>query len=294
VTPAPTRIFVSDTLADPATAWVRLALLLDHQGGPLDLLFEVSRPRLVEGLDLGQVEPLPLAEFSGTGERIEIGGKPDPAGLARHLAGIRPGETRRLQFNLPRDLPDRGLADHPAGFVVQAGQVLRRVTPAVDAALAATLGFADLAALHDFAAGRVATRNAELERRQLRRALVEAMLAATPAGPPVPDAAVQAELAQLWPRLAAAGTPPPREVAMALAERKLRAELLLDAVARQEKLEPSEAELAAAAGSGAPPAAETLRRLALREAAIGFLLARVRIEDRAGTLAELSAAAAEV
>ncbi len=293
VTPAPVRIFVSDTLADPTTAWVRLALLLDHQGGPLDVLFDVTSPRLVEGLDLGQVEPLPLPEFSGTGQRIEIGGAPDPAGLAPHLAGIRPGETRRLAINLPRDLPDRSLADHPAGFTVRAAQVLRRVTPAVDAALAQALGFTDLDALRAFAAQRVATRNAELERRQLRRALIGALLAASPAGPPVPEAAVQAELATLWPRLAESGTPPPREVALAMAERRLRAELLLDAVAREAKLEPSEADLAAAAGPGPPPPAETLRARALREAAIGHLLARARIEERATTLAELTAAAAE-
>jgi hypothetical protein len=297
VTPAPVRIFVSDTLADPGTAWVRLALLLDHQGGPLDLVFEVTAPRLVEGLDLGQVDPLPLPEFSGTGQRIAIGGAPDPANpvthLAPHLAGIRPGETRRLAINLPRDLPDRSLADHPAGFTVRAAQVLRRVTPAVDEALAQALGFADLDALRAFAAQRVATRNAELERRQLRRALIEALLAASPAGPPLPEAAVQAELATLWPRLAEHGTPPPREVALAMAERRLRAELLLDAVAREAKLEPSEADLAAAAGPGAPPPAETLRARALREAAIRHLLARARIEERPATLAELTAAAAE-
>jgi len=291
-TPAEGRIFVSDTLADAATAWVRLALLLDHQGGPLDLLFEVGTPRLVEGLDLGQTEPLPLAEFSGAGQRIEIGGAPDAAGLAPHLAGITPGETRRLSLNLPRDLADRSLADHPAGFLVRAEQVLRRVTPAVDAALAIALGFADLAALSDFATQRVATRNAELERRQLRRALLAALLAESHGGPPLPEAAVQAELATLWPRLAAGGAPPPREVALALAERRLRADLLLDAVARQEKLEPGEADLAAtAAEPGPPPSAEALRKRALREAAIGFLLARVRIVDRPATLAELAAAA---
>jgi hypothetical protein len=78
-----------------------------------------------------------------------------------------------------------------------------------------------------------------------------------------------------------------------MAERRLRAELLLDAVAREAKLEPSEADLAAAAGPGAPPRAETLRARALREAAIRHLLARARIEERAATLAELTAAAAE-
>ncbi len=292
VTAEPVRIFVSDTLADPATAWARLALLLDHEAGPVEMTFEVVQPRLVEGLDLGQAEPLPLAEFSAEGQRFELGGAPDAAGLAPHLEGLRAGETRRVALRLPKALADRSLADHPAGFTVRCREVLRQVTPPVDAELAVALGFADLAALRDFAAGRVAARNAELARRQLRRALIEALLAAGPAVK-LPDQAVQAELATLWPKLAAAGTPPPREVALALAERRLRADLLLDAVARAEALEPGEADLAAAAEPPAPPSAEALRRRALREAAIRVLLERATITDRAATLAEMTAAAAD-
>lgn len=292
LTAEPGRIFVSDTLADAATAWVRLALLLDHQPGVVDLLFEVSAPRLVEGLDLGQAEPVPLAEFSGTGLNIELGGKPDPAGLAPHLLGIAAGETRELGLRLPRDLADPGLSGREARFTVRAVSVLQRVAPPTDDALAAALGFADLAALRAFATQRVAARNAELSRRQLRRALREALLAASPAAP-LPEEALSEELAELWPKLAAGGTPPPREAALALAGKRLRFGMLLDALARRHGLEPTEADFAAAAEPGPPPPAEQLHRRALRERAIAFLLERATITDRAATLAELAAAAGE-
>lgn len=289
----PQRIFVSNTLADAGTGFVRLALLLDHQGGPLDVTAEIEAPRLVEGLDLGQAGAVALPEMSGEGRRIELGGTPDPAGLAPHLLGLEPGQTREVTLRLPAQLMDRALADRPAAFTVTAREVLRRTAPPVDAALAQALGFPDLAALRAFAAQRVAARDAELSRRQLRQALTAALLAASPPVP-LPEAAVQAELAAIWPRLAAGGSPPPREAALALAERRLRATLLLDAVARIHALEPVEADFAAAAEPGPPPPAEALRRRALRARAVAFLLERATIVERTATLAELQAAAQEM
>uniref|UniRef100_UPI0022EAC00D hypothetical protein n=1 Tax=Falsiroseomonas oryzae TaxID=2766473 RepID=UPI0022EAC00D len=83
-----------------------------------------------------------------------------------------------------------------------------------------------------------------------------------------------AELARLWPRLAA--SPPPEAEAMALAARDARIGLLLDAVARRHGLD----------GNEPSPSAELLR-----ERAIAFLLARAQVVQREVGIAELEQAA---
>ena len=264
------RVYVSDSFAAPETAFLRMAMLFDHAAGPVDFAFDLALPRLVEGLDFGLETPLPLPLLSGQARRIEIGSGPDPAGLAPHLAGMRPGESRELLLRLPATIPDRTLAGQPASFAVRATAILRRRVPAPDDALAAALGFASLAALRAHAAARVADRHAELARRQLRSAALDALLAAGGAFD-LPEEALRGELAAIWPRLSAEaasrGEAPCEEEAKALAARNLRLRLLLRAVARRHGI----------AGEGE----------ALEDRVLAFLLDRAQITGREASAAAL-------
>jgi FKBP-type peptidyl-prolyl cis-trans isomerase (trigger factor) len=249
-------------MIEPDTAFLRLPLLFDHAAGAVDFRLDIALPRLVEGLDLGEQGTVPLPEFAGRGRRFAIGGKPDPLGLAPHLAGIAVGETREVTLRLPDSLEDRALAGRQARFTLHATALLRRVVPAVDAALAQALGHADLAALRGFVARAVAARHAALSDRVARRALLDALLAAT-GDFALPAPALQQEVAALQARMPRAAP----QAIEALAARRLREGLLLGAVARR-------------------------YGLATGTAAVAFLLARAQVTERVFPAAELAAGAA--
>jgi FKBP-type peptidyl-prolyl cis-trans isomerase (trigger factor) len=266
------RVYVSDTFAEPETAFLRMAMLFDHAAGEVDFTFDLALPRLVEGLDFGSEDAAPLPDFSGEGRRVEIGA-PDPAGLSPHLAGIIAGETRELLLHLPGTLADRTLSGRPARFTVRAAALLHRRTPAVDDALATALGFDSLASLSTHVLARQEERCAELARLQLRGAALDALLDAV--GPfELPESALSGELAALWPRLsaeaAARGLAPREDEATALAARNLRLRLLLRALAERHGI----------AGDD-----ETLK-----DRVTTFLLERAEITERQVSATELAAA----
>lgn len=283
------RVFVSDTLADEQTASVRLAVLFDHAAGPVDIVVELALPRLVEGLDLGLDDTVAVPGFGGAGRRFEIGAA-DPQGLAPHLDGIAAGETREVTQRLPDTLDDRVMAGREVQVTLRATALLRRRVPDVDDAFAALLGLDGVAALREMMAARLDARRVMLEQRQLRRAALDALLAA--AGPlPLPDEAVRAELAVIWPRLSAEARQVSTDAARALAARRVRLGLLLRALARRHDILPGEDDLRAAARA-APGTPEELRARALEDRVVAFVLERAEIVAREVGMAELAAAVA--
>ena len=171
--------------------------------------------------------------------------------------------------------------------------MLRRQVPAIDAALAAAMGFDGLPALRDWAAGRVAERQAQLARLQQRRAALDALLAASPELP-LPEDAVRAELATIWPRLAAEaearGTRLDQATAHAIAARRVRIGLLLGALARRHGIAPEEADLRAAASALRDATPEAIRAQALEDRCVAFLLGHAQVTQREVDAAELAAA----
>jgi hypothetical protein len=288
------RSYVSETFADGETAFLRMPLLFDHAAGAVDFTCDIGAPRLVEGLDLGEQGPTPLPALSGQAQLLGAG-TADAAGLSAHLQGMKAGETREITLRLPASLPDRALAGREARFVVRARAVLRRMLPPVDDALAQAAGFAGAAALRAGIAARLADRAARLQQRQLHGAALSALLAA--AGEiPLPDEAVAAETASIWPTHAAAaaqrGEAPDRAAAMRLAARRLRIGLLVPALARTHGLAPDAAALRAAATALGPGAAEAaVQARALEDTVVAFVLSRARVTDRPASTAELIAAA---
>jgi len=283
------RVFVSDTVADERAGSVRLAVLFDHAAGPVDILVELALPRLVEGLDLGQEDTVAVPGLGGAGRRIEIGAA-DPSGLSPHLEGIAAGATREVTLRLPDTLDDRVLAGREVRVTLRATALLRRLVPEVDDAFAASLGLDGLAALRAMTAARFDARRVALEARQLRRAVLDALLASA-GGMVLPDEAIRAELAAIWPRLSAEARPVSPEAARALAARRVRLGLLLRAMARRHDILPGEDDLRAAAraAQGTP---EELRARALEDRVVAFVLERAEIVPREVSMAELAAAVA--
>lgn len=250
------RIYVSNSLGAPQTGLLLMTVLVDHAAGPVDFALELGAPRLVEGLDLGQTEALPLPRLSGRGQRIPLRADAAPRGLAPLLEGLRAGEMREVALPLRDGLGDRGLVGRRARLAIRAQAVLRPVGSRIMAG--------DLAALSE-----------TVLQARLRAMLRDAAQAE------MPEPAILGELSAIWPRLVTASAPPPApEAARAAALRSLRLRLVVEALARRLGIaEPM---------TGAP----TERRAALEAAVLAEVLARATVTERLVTPAELAAAAA--
>ena len=268
------RVHVANSFGAPGTTWLVMVLLFDHAAGPLDFTFDLGAPRLVEGLDLAQDSAVPLPRFSGAGLRLRVGGPaggvlpgvvPDPLGLGALVEGLRAGEVREVALRLPQELRDLALTGRSATVRLAAHGVLRRVVPS-EATLAAGLGLLDLVALRAAAESRAAARLAAGAEARLRAMLLD-WLDAAAADVALPAPLVAAELALIWPSLAAAGAPPTGEAAEAIARHSLRRRLATEALARRLGL-PVEEPAAREAGRSPLP-----RRAALEARVLAAALA---------------------
>jgi hypothetical protein len=254
------RVYVSNTLGAPQTGLLLMTVLFDHAAGSVDFTMEFGAPRLVEGLDLGQTEPLPLPRLSGRGQRIPLRADAAPPGLAPLLEGFGAGEAREIALPLRDGLGDRGLVGRRARLAIRAQAVLR------PAATQTTPGDA---------AQRLAAQSDAVLQARLRAALLETVAEAE-----MPEPAIRAELSAIWPRLvAASGRPPPPEAARAAALRSLRLRLVVEALARRLGI--------AEPGTGD----QAGRRAALEAAVLAAVLARATMTERVVAAAELAAAA---
>jgi hypothetical protein len=254
------RVYVSNTLGAPQTGLLLMTVLFDHAAGSVDFTMEFGAPRLVEGLDLGQTEPLPLPRLSGRGQRIPLRADAAPPGLAPLLEGFCAGEAREIALPLRDGLGDRGLVGRRARLAIRAQAVLR------PAATQTTPGDA---------AQRLAAQSDAVLQARLRAALLETVAEAE-----MPEPAIRAELSAIWPRLvAASGRPPPPEAARAAALRSLRLRLVVEALARRLGI--------AEPGTGD----QAGRRAALEAAVLAAVLARATMTERVVAAAELAAAA---
>jgi FKBP-type peptidyl-prolyl cis-trans isomerase (trigger factor) len=293
--------------AGPDVTHVRPGLLIRFAPGttgPIDMTLRIGLPRLVASEDEGALRPFP--EGSATDAAIEVGGADVLPGLAEELDSIRVGETRTIAAFLPlRDAPP-GLAGREVRFAVTAKALRRRVVPPIDDALARALGHTDLAALREATRARLRQAYAALSERRLRADLLARI--AERADFPLPESWVAAEAARLRQRRLheGGGARPihPKASPGALAERRVRIGLILAEVARAEGVTVPDSALTAAMRREAArwpgreaevlahlranrDSAEALRQPLLEARVIDLLLARVRVEDRRVTPAEL-------
>ena len=202
---------------------------------------------------------------------VELGAKGLLPEFRQHLAGVKGGEHRSFEVSYPPDFGNEELRGRTATFSIEVKGVReRRVRELDDAFARDIMGMKDLEELRS----RVRL-NMEGERRlQMARqeedALVEQLIARDPF--PLPEGMMKEYLDELLRRLnddKREWAPEEEEGMRAeyrpMAERRMRRELLLDAVARQESIGVSEEEIdqllrGASEGDLPPPEVERLLR----------------------------------
>ncbi len=259
----------------------------------------------------GRVEGQPFRGGRGREERVELGSGRFLPGFEEQLEGARAGERRTLRTEFPAEHPAPALAGKPVEFDVEVLAVSRRELPSLDDDFARDLGdFASLEALRAEVRRRLAEHREREARALLRRTVVDDLIGRVSFEVP-PGAAEQRlhhRLAMARRELETRGLPAAAMEAQLSrweeewrpeAERDLREQWLLEAVARERGLEVEPAEVdahleATATQQGVPVSRlrkayqeagllEGLRARLREDRAVEFLLAEAKIQEIAGT-----------
>jgi len=223
------------------------------------------------------------------------------------VIGLVPGATRQARFRFPEDHRNEALRGRAAEASVMLKEVKEKVLPDLDDDFARTVGeFDSLDALRAEVVKGLEARRERENRRALEESVVDALLASHEF--PVPEAMVLRQaghaIENTRQRLRRQGVDPDKipwdyqkmlEELKPGAERAVRRSLLLEAIADQEHLESSDAEVDAEveriAAAGQRPAAAVRRmmeqsgdleglRLSLRESKVlNFLIERASIHS---------------
>jgi len=260
----------------------------------------------------GRIDGQPFEGGSAEGAQVELGTGRLVAGFEEGLEGARRAESRELSVTFPEDYPAADLRGQQAVFSVSVRALQRRSVPALDDAFAKGLGEEGVGTLEELRARIREMLHARRERaadEALHRSLLDALIERAPCE--VPPGLVERRLSQ---RLASAHD----QLESVLshdelharmdewrvswrpeAERDVRESLLLEAVAEQQGLGATDAELEErierlARDQGVAPdrlkklyhergLAEGLRARLRDEKALEFLTSRAKVEVTSGT-----------
>ncbi len=251
---------------------------------------------------------------------IEVGGEGFIPGFTEQLIGIRPGETRQVDVAFPAEYAAPDLAGKAARFEVTCKSLKRPVSPEIDDAFAAGLGFESAEKLRDTVRDTLQREYDSVARTKVKRALLDRL--SERAEFPVPQGMVDAEFNQIWQRVEAdmkAGRLDEddkgkdeetlRGEYRAIAERRIRLGLLLSEIGRTNNISVSGEELARAMRQEAsrypgqeqqvmeffrknPQAAENLRSPIFEEKVVDFMLELAKVTERGVAPEELATATA--
>jgi trigger factor len=236
---------------------------------------------------------------------LEIGAKVNPPGFDDHLIGIEAGATRSFTIQYPADFAVADLAGVEVLFTVTVKSIKRKVLPELDDEFAKDLGnFETLEALRARVRADLEEEARRTAERETRAALMKQLAARVPFEPP--PSLVERELnrriegfahglmeQQIDPRKAGIDWNAFRDSQREVAREAVASSLVLDEVARREKLDVTEDEIEQeiarhAERSGRTPAAvravlekeggvSRVQAGLRREKTIDFLTARARI-----------------
>ena len=210
------------------------------------LYAEISYDALLEGK--------PFRGGAARGRTIEVGSEQVLPGFDAAIEGMRAGEQRQFELTVPQDYPDGNLAGKRVSFTVTVNAVKSKRLPALDDEFARDVG--DYQNLEELRAAIRRHLEASAERRsrtELRRQVVEKVTQQATVEVPEPMLRRRTDrlIRDLAERLAAQGLTVERyleltgrsasELVQSVepeARRQLAEEMVLDAVARQEGIEP--------------------------------------------------------
>lgn len=255
-----------------------------------------------EGHDQG--EPVPGAR--GEGIMAEIGAGQLRGDFEQHLLGMRAGEQREFDLRFPDDDPDDAVRGRTLRFRVHVRDIRRKELPELDDDLAAALGYGSVEELRRDVQNRLQHRleaDAEQRRReQVLRQVVEG------ARVDVPDLLVDRRVDEmvddlrrdaerlgtsLDDQLASAGKTLEqlRQELRPRAEQAVRTELVLGAVAREERIAVTEADLEREAqllAEGSRRSLAEIRRLLRQPEVRRRVAAEILLRKTVERLAELT------
>ena len=193
----------------------------------------------------------------GTGKNLALilGRQGYLPGFAEQILGMQKGESKRFTLTFPEDSPRKDLAGRTAEFKVTVKEVKKRRLPELNDEFAKSAGDVDtIAALRDKLRKELQMRKTREQESALKRALLEKLAAAHEVE--VPEAMVKAETASILDEMLMTlratggrieGLAENAEALQAKAKeagrRRAKESLLLEAVARQEGLDVTDAEI---------------------------------------------------
>lgn len=269
---------------------------------PVDDPAHAVQPGDVVTLDFRGEDPegQPVAGARGEGVLAEVGADQLRPEFERHLLGMRAGEERTFELTFLDDDPEEALRGRTVRFTVRVRDIRRKELPALDDDFAAVLGYGSVEDLRRDVQNRLQHRlaaDAEQRRReQVLRQVVEG------ARVDVPDVLVERRVDELVDDLrrdlerqgtsleaylsgAGKDLEQLRAELRPRAEQAVRTELVLDAIARRERIAVTEADLAREAellarGSGRTLAEirRLLRHPEVRRRVVADILARKTVE----------------
>lgn len=234
----------------------------------------------------GTVAGAPLPGGSGKDFPVTIGSNSFPPGFEDNLIGAKAQETREFALRLPENFGDAALAGKEALFTVTVSEVRERILPALDDEFAKDVGdYQRLEELKEKMRANIRLSKERAARNRLRDAVANRLgeLHPVEVPPTMVERRKESLIADAERYLAMRGMPWAEvqktraailEDAGPAAAKKVRISLILEAIARREKLEVGEEELSAeiakiAAANKLEPA-EVRRRLIRNDTLAGL------------------------
>jgi trigger factor len=255
----------------------------------------------------GFIDGTAFAGGTGTGVDIEVGGSGFIPGFTEQLEGLSPGETRTIDVTFPEQYNAQELAGKAAQFEIVAHKLRKAEVPAVDEALATTLGFESLTEMRETVEKQLQREYDSMARQQVKRKLLDTL--ADGASFAVPEALVNYEFEMIWERVEAERKAGRQDEAdkdkdeetlkaeyRSISERRVRLGLLLSEVGRNNGITVGQEEMLRAMQREAmrypgqeqqvmemfrknPQIAESLRGPLFEEKVVDFVLELAKVEE---------------
>jgi len=210
---------------------------------------------------------VPFAGGEGRDQMIELGSGRLVPGFEEQLEGAVAGEERTVKITFPEDYQATELAGQDAEFAVTVREVKAKQLPPLDDDLAAEAGFDTLDELREDIRSRMGESEAARIEGEFREAALDSAVKA--AQIEVPEGLIEARARELWDsmlhslshqgisrdvylQISGRSEEETIEEAKPDAERALRREAVLAAIAEAESLDPSEEEMLEAVAEAAP------------------------------------------
>jgi trigger factor len=223
---------------------------------------------------------------------VEIGASANPPGFDEHLLGVTPGTEKSFRVSFPADYGVESLAGRELDYAIQVTGIRRKHVPALDDEFAKDLGYDELDKLRERVAENLKREGARNQERNVRQDLLQQLAQRVPFDAPEVlvarevDRRVEEFVHQLIeqridPMRAQIDWEQFRTEQREPAVNTVKCMLILDEIARREKLTVSDEELDSelekfAAGANQP--IETVRARLEKEGAIGRVHAGLRRE----------------